>query len=367
MQTWVPTGNMNVQRSGHSATAFHNHQVLVVGGSDGSTYLDSAELYDPATGVWTFRGSMFYVRAGHTATLLPNGKVLVVGGTANTNTELYDPATGEWFATGRLNAARPSSHAATLLEDGRVLVVGGFDPSVPFPHCFLSSAEIYDPETQAWTATGDMNFGRYGLTVTALFSGKALVVGGSNGLTGIQSTAELWDPGSGAWSLTSEPFTGRFGHSASLLQDGNVLVAGGLFVAVSPNPHDESLDTCEAYDPTTENWYAVGKLQIARRYHTAALLHDGRVLVVGGVEHDLYSGGYLDLNSAELYDPRTFAWTVTTNLIMARSGHTESVLWVRPIASSLQQASTVLVAGGGSTLNSAELYSIEPAPPVDRQ
>jgi hypothetical protein len=53
--------------------------------------------------------------------------------------------------------------------------------------------------------------------------------------------------------------------------------------------------------------------------------------------------------------------------LQARSGHTESVLWVRPIASSLQQASTVLVAGGGSTLNTAELYSIEPAPPVDRQ
>ena len=64
----------------------------------------------------------------HTATLLPNGKVLVAGGlvtaTCLTSAELYDPASGTWSATGSLNTAR-YCHTATLLPNGKVLVAGG--------------------------------------------------------------------------------------------------------------------------------------------------------------------------------------------------------------------------------------------------
>jgi large repetitive protein len=80
-------------------------------------------------------------RAFPTATLLPNGKVLVAGG-ANGNylssAELYDPATGIWTATDSLGTAR-TSHAATLLPSGNVLVAGGAGLSG-----YLSSAELYD-------------------------------------------------------------------------------------------------------------------------------------------------------------------------------------------------------------------------------
>jgi len=166
MQGWEVTGDLNVARSGHTATLLPNDQVLVVGGYDGSgaqgTSLPSAELYhpgsEPGSGTWTLTGSTFYDRLGHTATLLHSGNVLVVGGTQDTNTELYNPATGEWYATGRLNEARPSGHTATLLCDGRVMVVGGFGQGL------LSSAEIYDPNTQIWTPTGSLNNARYGQT-----------------------------------------------------------------------------------------------------------------------------------------------------------------------------------------------------------
>ena len=65
----------------------------------------------------------------HTATLLPNGKVLVAGGVVTAaillaSAELYDPATGTWTATGSLNTAR-YYHTATLLPNGKVLVAGG--------------------------------------------------------------------------------------------------------------------------------------------------------------------------------------------------------------------------------------------------
>jgi len=102
-----------------------NGQVLVAGGFNGSHALISAELYDPATGVWTATGSMATARVGHTATLLPNGQVLVAGGVYTGSAELYDPATGVWTATKSLGRSR-YGHAATLLLNGEVLVSGGF-------------------------------------------------------------------------------------------------------------------------------------------------------------------------------------------------------------------------------------------------
>jgi N-acetylneuraminic acid mutarotase len=367
-QRWTRTENLTVARSGHTATALRDHRILVVGGYDrtanGGTIWDSAELYDAATDAWTPTGGMFYARIGHTATLLPNGQVLVVGGTMNTGVEYYNPRLGEFYVTGRLNASRPSAHAATLLGDGRVLVCGGFDGTIPFPHCFLSSAEIYDPQTYFWKPASEMSVGRYGHTLTTLADGRALVVGGGNGLLGFQSTAEIFDPATGTWSPAGELFTYRFGHTATLLQDGKVIVAGGITYATQPNPHDESLDLVEMFDPVRGEWYSVGRLQVARRYHTAVRLHDGRVLVVGGVEHDLYSGGFVSLTGAELYDPRAFAWTSTGNLNEARSGHSEALIATLPFIPPYRQGSTVIVAGGGRAPHTAERYVVEPRPPV---
>ena len=143
---WTETGRLNVPRFGHTATLLQNGMVLVHGGNWRSNVngvftdhgnLRSAELFNPATGKWTFAPSAFFERFSHTATLLRNGKVLVVGGNKTTNTELFDPAVGQWFATGRLNTPRVADHAATALADGRVLVVGGYsDPAASTPDGF---------------------------------------------------------------------------------------------------------------------------------------------------------------------------------------------------------------------------------------
>src|SRR5437773_2566641 len=140
---WLSTGNLNTARVNHTATLLPNGKVLVVGGStnDGNR-LDSAELYDPATGTWAVTDRLNASRAGHTATLVPNGQVPVVGGAQTFSTldtaELYDPATGTWTRTNP-PAANRFDHTATLLQTGKVLIAGGASQG------FAIGAELYDP------------------------------------------------------------------------------------------------------------------------------------------------------------------------------------------------------------------------------
>src|SRR5579862_3763582 len=123
------TGSMNTARWFSTLTILPNGKILVAGGADASfNTFASAELFDPATGIWTATGSMNTPRYSHTATLLQNGKVLVSGGQNSSGTtnsaELYDPVSGTWSYTGSLSSNRVE-HTATLLPDGQVLVCGG--------------------------------------------------------------------------------------------------------------------------------------------------------------------------------------------------------------------------------------------------
>jgi hypothetical protein len=122
-----------------------------------------------APGMFTATGNMTAFRYRHSATLLQDGRVLIAGGitqntappfgqTVTATAELYDPATGTFVATGSMSSAR-ASHTATLLPDGRVLIAagsGGGSPPLVGPEYSLVRAELYDPSTGTFTATGDM-------------------------------------------------------------------------------------------------------------------------------------------------------------------------------------------------------------------
>jgi galactose oxidase len=133
---------------------YDNGKVLLIGGGDPPTA--TAEIIDLNVPVpsWQFTGSMNYPRRQHNATLLPDGTVLVTGGTSSpgfndaTNAvlaaELWNPATGLWTKLESAQVPRLYHSTALLLPDGRVLSAGGGRPP-PIGGVNNLNAEIYSP------------------------------------------------------------------------------------------------------------------------------------------------------------------------------------------------------------------------------
>lgn len=268
-------------------TGLTNGKVLLVGG-------EKSYLYNPLTGTWAATtGSPALGRTQHAVSLLPDGKVLAVGGVPADTAEVFDPDTGVWSPVAP-PTARHADHTATLLRDGRVLVVGDFIPdSGQVADLYLPSA----PGGGAWVRSAPLVVPRSHHTATLLENGKVLIAGGTvAGETRSTKSAVIFDPAPplGNWEGNDASEAGmkeaRTRHTATLLPDGRVLVVGGLDGSIA-------LNTAEIYDPDTNEWTLVGKMASRRADHTATLLPNGKVLIAGGSVN-----GSL-LRTAELFDP----------------------------------------------------------------
>jgi hypothetical protein len=360
----IPGALMTVARKNHTATLLSDGRVFLAGGWDSTgNILPSAELYDSATSTFSSTGSMATGRVGHTATLLPNGKVLLTGGEESNNphynpytlstAELYDHTTGTFDPTGYLMEGigyMREAHVgqtATLLpfEPAMVLIIGGW-PVIPWYQA--GSSEIYSVDG-GWFGSAAESYRmieeRSDHTATLLLDGKVLVAGGSDANGTYLDSAELYTINElDAFSATGSMATVRGGgHTATLLPDGKVLVVGGSVVDFG------ILSSAELYDPATGMFSFAGDMTAARAGHTATLLNNGKVLIAGG--HGYYDEGVW--SSAELYDPATETFTATGSMMVTRAYHTATLL----------KNGKVLIAGGYSdvdgALSSAEIYDPE--------
>jgi len=193
----------------------------------------------------------------------------------------------------------------------------------------------------SWTATGNMIEARDGHTATRLQDGRVLVAGGTGSPTSefsmnFLASAEIYDPSSGQWSSTGPMTEARAAHTAVLLSDGKVLVVGG---SVCSDFDGCPLFSAELYDPITETWTATQPTTAGGPARTATLLGDGTVLVVGGSIGSLSVGDLEPIGVGELYHPDTGEWTPTGAMVQPREGHTATAL----------ANGSVLVVGGTET------------------
>jgi hypothetical protein len=217
-----------------TATLLANGTVLITHAGDfGLGQRRHAEVYDPTSGTFTPTGDRAYSDVGFsTATLLRNGDVLFAGGTIDFQdptsiAELYHPDTGIFAAIGQMRFTRDSP-TATLLPDGTVLIAGGFGFPADDGIGFLTSVELYDPVTAAFTLTGSMATGRYSHEATLLKTGDVLITGGMR-FTGPTSSAELYRPSgvgapSASWTSTD---VGSVGVSGRAVEENGIWTVQG--------------------------------------------------------------------------------------------------------------------------------------------
>lgn len=268
-----------------------------VGASDMSS--DAASLN--GSGSIVSVSAMSKSRAAHTATLLPNGKVLIAGGFYGevpglATAEIYDPETKAFTAAENMSVAR-ASHTATLLKNGKVLIAGGYNGE------YLNTAEIYDPATGKFAAAGKMTTARSGQIAVLLNDGKVLLAGGVGTGWTFLADAEIYDPETNAFSKTGAMTVERESHTATLLNNGKVLITGGH---KGRRSDVEIFASTEIYDPATGKFSANGDLTIRRHKHDAVLLADGRVLIIGGSDERDSAGAY---RNSEIFDPAKAAFT----------------------------------------------------------
>lgn len=203
-----------------------------------------------------------------------------------------------------------SSHTATRLSNGDVLVVGGEDRNRG-----VAQVERYDLKQGRWIAEGALGAVRSQHSATLLADGRVLIAGGvtpeplpgdlkKDGLLHPLASVEIYDPRTHLVSPTGAMGIGREQHSATLLPDGRVLVLGGRSSTERP------LDSAEIFDPGKGTWRRVKGPAQPRVLHSATLLADGRVLVAGGVDTrpgtDFWEEG--SLTSVEIFHPGREVW-----------------------------------------------------------
>ncbi len=323
-----PVASFPTERTFTAGIRLADGRVLVTGGGDANgNCVADANVYDPVTGAFETIGPMAEARKLHQMALLADGRVLIVGGycafmSSTASAEIYDPSTHTFTPTGSMIEGR-ARFTATTLADGRVLVAGGGIGG-------RVTAEIYDPATGTFAYTGSMSVPREDHTATLLPSGGVLIVGGwDNFLTYMTDRQlEVFDPATGTFGVVGAMTEGRAGHSATLLEDGTVLLAGGFNELLG---YLYPLNTADVFDPLSGIVTPIGPMGSGHRYHGAAKLGEGLVLIVGGCSY--YDG------PAEIYDPVARGFAVSAQDPVRRS---ESVVAVGV------GAARALVAGASS-------------------
>lgn len=242
-------------------------------------------------------------RQGHSVTRWPDGRVFVAGGEKLTNnvselirqTEVYDPALGVWSSGPDLPEGR-AYHSATLTKGNRVLLCGGLG-LVNGRTGTLQSCSVLDIATKRYLeAAPSLQQGRMQHTATLLDDGRVVIAGGRTlPIDYLDSTEIFTEQGAvGSFSPGQKMAEARAQHTAHLMPNGRIAMVGGRV-------RDTVVGTIEIWTQVTSSVSA--QLAQPRYAHAAAAMPDGRIAIGGGFIGVGEGGNPAATALIEMFDP----------------------------------------------------------------
>jgi Kelch motif protein/galactose oxidase-like protein len=301
--TWDTFGELSHPRAYANAVVLASGEILVVGGldrDDPNVTNTESELVNVKTGAVTVLKDQLVGRLHQTMTRTSGDRVVVSGGVVFMKTywdpvdsvDVYLPLERKWMSASPLIDAR-SDHAATALLDGNVMVIGGNQgPRL------LQSTEIYDVKNDRWSRAAPLPGPRSGHSAFTLANGRVFVAGGFDASGAATDTTFIYDPRADQWSEGPRMKLARVQYAAVQLANGDILFIGGDGAASG---------TSERYNGRVDVFVLSGTLVEPREAARAAVLPDGRVVLVGGLPPR--NDEFAPLRSAEIWDPLTERWT----------------------------------------------------------
>lgn len=326
-----------------AATLLGNGQVIAAGGLNRTAQALNAdtvaELYDPATQTWTVTGSLKIPRWSLDAITLRNGRALFAGGSkgftadgALDTAEVFDPETGQFtFTANSLSVARHSS-GISMLKDGKVLITGGSNVGNNLGGTGVTAVDIYDPEKNAFQAAAPLHAGRALHAQVTLRDGRVLVIGGA------QTNAEIYDPIRNVWTMSAGKLPSTLKDMKAFeLFDGRVFLPGGQNtvdgLTTDATWFFDSSTTLFSPGPSLAGFNAAPSgVQIGCSDYSAFDLFPaehslhGRYILIAGGEHDPLTGPDVELNSAIMFDAARNKLINMGPMPYVHDDHTESML-----------------------------------------
>ena len=310
--TWTPTTLINAPSARNDyAAVWTGTEMIVWGGFNGITNLNTGGRYNPSTDSWTAT-STTNAPSGRTSPsrVWTGTEMIVWGGNANPlpNTGgRYDPSTDSWTATSTTNAPSPRVGSTSAWTGSEMIVWGGFNG-----FSFLNTGGRYDPDTDSWTATSTTNAPSPRVSA-AVWTGSEMIVWGGGGNTGGR-----YDPNTDSWTATSTT-NAPTGGSAAAWTGSEMIV------------YNAANTTGGRYDPGTDSWTATSTTNApsARSQHSTVWT-GSEMIIWGGL-----ATPPTHLNTGGRYDPGTDSWTATsiTDAPSVRRAHravwtgSEMIVW----------------------------------------
>ncbi|KAH9617271.1 hypothetical protein KSS87_011307 [Heliosperma pusillum] len=243
--------------------------ILLVGGFDGSSWLQNIDCYCPFEDVMRPLAHMKTVRS-YSSAVKRDGNLYVLGGECDSSwydtVESYNLQSLQWASYPSLNRKKGSLAAVSLLA--KIFAIGGGDAEDS-----LSEVEVFDLNVGKWIVTRSMLQKRFAPAAAEL-NGVLYVAGGYDGQEYVRRP-------------TDAP-------------------SGDL----KPGEHNSSV---ERFDPRVYSWTRLKSMNSSRGCHSLTVLNE-KLYAIGG-----YDGTQM-VPTVEMFEPRTGSWTMSKPMTYARGG-----------------------------------------------